>query len=1793
MATEQINLFPDGEEKIDLFKEQPLQLPLELATQRATKASFGLAGQYSVDPNSLAVQISQGNERRMREQAAREQNLNFRKAKHQMIREEMAKRDGDMSFQEVQFYLGLSEEHVANPDTIFESEYAEKFLQTALTINDEGNALREALDEDPEKAMEVMDQAGWVLKRKEIAQTILEDLEEEYKNSGMVRKIEDTVEMFVPFLSAARQGQLPLLQDFDARKDELLLMPPDQFYAELKKDVEDIKEHSFQDAMVYVNNVLTESTSDKVFDNLWLGLDIADVATLGVGGALVKGSKGLVKAGKAAPRGVSRLAHTIKEAVKAGATRDLRPEDVSAAVGDLERSAITSTLSEWREKLLGMDPTMKGKNVYKHLGSILNPFHMMKGASRLAAPMVHRLGMELERNAAKLIQAVTEPGAAVRLGDNALLRAAENAMKALKNKYDHLNDVVLDVYPSFQFDKLTNTYSANIQLGKGHGVLFDSEKEAAIVGRDLYELDPGSFRVLPQGDKYFINISRDIDETQGVVRDELVIDKNEKTPDDFFNSIFGYVRSPEDVLSELNRENRHAVTHGMQEVLNLVNQASKSIGKLGFFQKRRLNRVLQENRDAMRDVPLSDGTNKTVRGRYWRTVGEFERGFYEVTGHFPSFKETKAYFTMRQINDFAYMMLNYSLYRDKSRMGIAQYRFKFQRVGDDGQVTLADSRYFEGKEVDKLPEDNIDDGIAIYNSESGKTTYFRRLHKSPDELNYLNEVLADKSYKMIQIANPMDKPLAEQLGVPDTINFLVVRDYESKALDHAQINYRPGGPVIYSDERFIKQGRVRETTYGTNEYEGDVSIMSFSNDAKANKYVALLNKAREMLKAEKEGSFDKTKGGAAAIRYKGKVYRGKTHAEAAEKIVDELKQSLPPKEIKPSQSMAAFRIKGKTYFAEEHSAALMKAVHDLGEEVVEKEFNTSILSVVEDSRAAGDMFGYVDEDGQNFIPSDQLWEQYNKADKYEQASNEIDAVMRGEGEDGFISGRGKFVTRKEAEAIVTPRFPEAGVHNMDARSHYTDKSALDKFIEDNLPVPPAKFRSWFEPELDEVGNAVRPARLSLDVPMVVVKSKQQTNDIPKVLDYRKFYEEGKFEDTWDHPRNLYREINKKHTGEREPNLDSVSEGMHEGKPLIRIKEPRLLDPMQSMKKLVSHFMRSRFMDDYEIYAMENFIQEFGHLMTAPIEELRQNPMLALKRPQWRADADFDELQAARSARIAIMNLLGTPGVTQGLIDSLKHKLLSSIYTKVGDWQADWVADRLLPTLTDPFSYARSIAFHTKLGLFNPVQLFLQAQTFAHIIALSPTHAGQAWSAAWLMRRLKMAGHDAIPQHFAKIASKMGWTEEEFIESFNELRKTGLWHVEGEQAFRDDVFEPAVFQGAFRKALDTGLFFFREAERGVRMTAWNVAYREWKRANPGRKIGNRERNAILRRANDLGVNMTRASNASWQQGVFSIPAQFLGYQVRLMEQFLGKRLTTAEKVRAFWMYSALYGVPTAIGAQIGLWPVYETIKGAALEKGMDVDDKKLEIFLDGIPAVALEVLGLGDQNFSERYGPGGLRILKEIARGEKGLVEIAVGASGSILADIIQSADPTFKAIYNVFTDDPNSEYPIMLEDVIDQTRNISTINNFAKAFYAMNTGKYFTQNEIYLEDVNAWDTFFMSMTGTTPQSVTDTFLMIESMQDVEKVQREAKKYIIRYLRRGYQAVADNNHEAAEAAFRAARVHWIGAAFRDDQATDILNEAFNGHTSLVDKVRDDFFLKKAPADQVEERTKRYMETFGAQ
>jgi hypothetical protein len=772
---------------------------------------------------------------------------------------------------------------------------------------------------------------------------------------------------------------------------------------------------------------------------------------------------------------------------------------------------------------------------------------------------------------------------------------------------------------------------------------------------------------------------------------------------------------------------------------------------------------------------------------------------------------------------------------------------------------------------------------------------------------------------------------------------------------------------------------------------------------------------------------------------------------------------------------------------------------------------------------------------------------------------------------------GKFVEQELNEHFYEGDITLAGVHSelkgREAIPHFHKArdlflaGAKNEFVEYvTKHIAREADRLW-----DDFENKVIPTNVDYQV----VKTGEGVNDTPE---FKKGLQSRfpNLVDTIDSKFNKYRLINKKFAGQKNPDLFSWStNGYDEGNPVVKFKSARYMDPIDVMETSMASLMRNRAYSDYIITAVESWIEEFGPLLKTDTTSLRANPLHHIHNPEWTdKPTQRDMFAAAQNSRRAILQLLGTRSELRNNLEWVKGKIVDQAYKTIGDTKSEKLSDFLLPTSNDPLAYVRGAAFHMKLGLLNPVQLFTQSQTLFHMTAVTgnPARAGRSFVGASYMQMLQNATNPKIIDHVASLAAKSGFgTKEEFIESYNALRKSGLWYVEGEHGWKNDTLDPKMFQGVVGTVLDKGTLFFKGTERFVRLSAWNIAYREFKEGKgvfkgmaKGREIGPRELEKILTRQDDLAVNMTNASAAAIQRGVFGLTTQFFGYQFRILDQVLGKRLTVPERLRVLAMYSTVYGVPIGAGAGM-LTPWYSDIKDyAERDLGIKTDEGAWQLFFDGALSFLTEGMTGDPYNPGKRYGPGGFELIKTVfdqGPSEDTLLAI-LGASASIFGDAVKWAMPATTALWSQVWDDEADQVPLQTQEFIDAFRSISTVNNGVKAHLAYYAHAYFTRDGQKIVSATETDALMTAMFGLTKSGVEKMYQQMEELRE-DKVTLDVLKS--EYIKNKRAAMRADNEEDRRKYLRRARIMLKSANVTTREASKWFSQAGRGNEDLILKM----------------------------
>lgn len=761
-------------------------------------------------------------------------------------------------------------------------------------------------------------------------------------------------------------------------------------------------------------------------------------------------------------------------------------------------------------------------------------------------------------------------------------------------------------------------------------------------------------------------------------------------------------------------------------------------------------------------------------------------------------------------------------------------------------------------------------------------------------------------------------------------------------------------------------------------------------------------------------------------------------------------------------------------------------------------------------------------------------------------------------------------------------------------------AAFNKFVRDNLDMTPDRFKSFFD------------EHLNIDTPFVVVKRGTRSVDSGQLLENGKTFvgHHGEVNYDLDRWHNPSSEFGDPFTATRDP---LVFEGQNMGtedNPLWGVKEAAQYSPMFVQTSSMGKLIKSTMYNDLQLTTASNYVEAFkGKLMYDGAEvsaaKLRANPIFYLEHAtiDWKNNPKA-ALQAWQ-LRTHAKNLLGQPSMIAKHIDYFKQKMIDATYNVAGEKGLDYIPEALIPTITDPFQYARAVAFHSKLGMFNITQYFVQASAINNMVLMSPLHGLKSFAPSTLMARLELTADKKIIEHFADIAHQVapGWNKKMFIESKNWMDKFAFDRVGGEYSFRSTTGDPQIYRGTTGKVfLDKGPVFFNAGERTVRLTSWNTAYAEWATKNPG-KVGQmtrRDAQWVLDRAQVFSSNMTRDSNSFWQQGLAGNFTQFWSYNIRMGELMLGKQLSAAERSRLIFGNMLLYGFTPAAGLtatlqtgdvgflQNSLNPWAEDLRVYAAKKGYDMDNDLAGKIYDGMISTGLHALTGAHVGVGNRYGLSPVQAfdtMKENFQDHNALYAFVIssmGPSGNIMSDMIDAAMPTARDLRDFITGD-NVPKEILEEDIINAFREVTGVSNGYKIYsilrglnWRSQAGNLSIKNDAELNKVKE---IIKAVTGVSDVTDLDAFNMLEDSKmidaDRNAVRAEAKRYVAQY----YDLVSRGDPLGAQVFFNKARILVSGEHMSTASKMEILFPGDQAMTPSSERLFRDWFGKLTPEEQL--------------
>lgn len=864
-----ITLTPEAPEPESKFSTpataQPDTVNPEDVTDRAVKAEYGLGKLPEVPTANLVESFHLGFEDEIRNQALVANDIRERKKRLGFVQEiaTQAAKDGrDISSMERDYIMTLSATELQeNQATILEQLYAQRFVDESIEAGpvNTDSQFGDAVTQDAEQAVVVRDAAIDMASKAEISNRVLEEMQQRLSEASWLGTGVDFLKGVIPFYSWYQQkdriegtgsGSVFLGQNLQEQIRGLYLQSPADFEVNLRAAVNSLAQENLLEAVNLATAAVSYNMEDAAWDNLFTGLDAADVATLGatavIKGALkpatrmaVKVRTGVANQGRGGVPGRLVSQGNISQAQNASATARLngvlptatQPVSQAAARGNTQVQTQIDDLSKTVPALLDT------KSYLRDAGHLSN-----EGANRILDNLTH--------NAQLMASTLTDVSHITRILDDAAEVGFAQTRRDFLRQYTKLEDHIVDIRNVRESDEIAyGVDRVEFLIGKKDATGFSKETSAFFYAQRMLRIPEGSYQVVAENGNFFIKMHKTVREDSLEMLDARLSTEN-TNPVNLQNMFLGWLRGADHIAAKGVQREAKVATYGANAVMSRMAEAGKSISSLGKNEMGRLRTIMDHARFEWRTVTDTDGTTKRVQGAFYKSVPELETAYMKRFNSLPSEAEVEAYFTFRQIMDWDYVQRNLSMVRDMQRLGIEQVSVGFSK-DVEGRLRYGQSEFFNGRTLEALPPESTGAyTVAYVDPKTGKPQILRTT--DPNYLNSkkkLQEIIDSGNHKVIQPADPRDDVLR---GIVDTggeeVHYFVVRDMKTKPLSSVQIPYSEGGHWNYpTTGTYLKQPQTHRTKFNQRYYDGDKVAMYFPSTEQGKAFTDAFNIARRML----------------------------------------------------------------------------------------------------------------------------------------------------------------------------------------------------------------------------------------------------------------------------------------------------------------------------------------------------------------------------------------------------------------------------------------------------------------------------------------------------------------------------------------------------------------------------------------------------------------------------------------------------------------------------------------------------------------------------------------------------------------------------------------------------------------------------------------------------------------------------------------------------------------------------------------------------------------------------------
>lgn len=807
----------DNQAQVDMFPSAPVESHSDdFLDNKATKYAKVL-NQPDVSPDSIKLDLFRG------DQTSWDWMLkNQTDAKNYAVRTNLIKEwansaaNGSVDFATAsQVVNGLSNDelHSANIAGILEKKYAD--LYTSQISNQDLPIVQNALRENPDAALDAMDGYSKMLAQKQIASSILDEVNENAKQEGWLSWgagfLMDAVPGATYFKNrnAVEGTNGPILpgENLDAQIGYLNSLPTPVFEAKLREAVKNLSSGAFG-SYDKAQRLLQAFISGGVSDNDMLANNVLEIGgnalNAGLARDLVSGvgrlGKGLLSSSKGVLVNPKDTAQIAAEAGGNSLAAVKRTID-DAAAGDV--TGLTSQVASTPQKIESLVP------------SIYAPQKAFTESTTLDAAANSRLRAVIEGNSDLAQQFLDRSSTVDVQSQSQLAQSVVEAQSRIKDMFSNVQHNVIDMTSTpAEADPLLNRATVQVRFGEKDGSLFSSQERAENFARENIQFKTNDYTIEQKGmGGYYIEVKRPVSNV-GQFRD-VSIPTDIADPDSVSNRFMRYARSADYRLSQENVMARGRVVHTREGLHPVVEAMAKPFaGKSKEFYDE-LGKVLKSNR-----------TNQ----KWFDNVDDFETEFRNLNGHAPADDHYAAYYTYRQLNDLDYVTRNLDVRKQLTDLGAE--RIQFREFNPDETSKLRDMNGIVKSDLPWNAKTPFD--VHVQNADGELTRYSSRFLIGKQREN-IEKLINEKGYQIVH---------------GEDGSYYLLKNFKRDNVKLDVLPYKAGGHYDYRKGFFLKQGIVKTGKDDITRYTGDRAFGMALSEKQARQMVDTMNEARNLIREQ-------------------------------------------------------------------------------------------------------------------------------------------------------------------------------------------------------------------------------------------------------------------------------------------------------------------------------------------------------------------------------------------------------------------------------------------------------------------------------------------------------------------------------------------------------------------------------------------------------------------------------------------------------------------------------------------------------------------------------------------------------------------------------------------------------------------------------------------------------------------------------------------------------------------------------------------------------------------------------